>query len=254
MSIINRSTVHSKYFDPTLQQIISEKSISNSVAIENLSIKFEKKLDTDKSVVTPNETINQKLLLTNNSAFDIVNINIKSILNDSAKFVKGSVKVNNVSYPNFDIVKGFNLPQPLDKSSKIIIQYSLKVDQAPPFDKVLSHIAINYTANGEKFEENTNKTLTRIIDNNIEIKKTASSYLVTPKSQVTITHKITNLCKFSQNNLLFVDLLPSDVVFVDGSVKIDGILQPELNAVRGIKLKCLSQNSATTITYDVRIK
>ena len=98
-------------------------------------------------------------------------MNIKSILNDSAKFVEGSVKINNVSYPNFDIVTDFNLPQTLDKSSKIIIQYSLKVDQTPTIDKILSHITINYTANGEKIEENTNKTLTRIINNNIEIKK-----------------------------------------------------------------------------------
>jgi uncharacterized repeat protein (TIGR01451 family) len=81
--------------------------------------------------------------------------------------------------------------------------------------------------------------------------KSVSAPTVCVGSTVTYTITISNTCTQPITALLLVDNPPAGLVFVPGSVIVDGISRPNENPAQGIQLSNLTSGESTTVNFTV---
>lgn len=251
--INNQSQITSKYTlpDQTEQQATTQ---SNVASTENMTTSFLKQQTSPKLQVLRGETITQTLTLTNNSELVITNINIKEVISNDGTFKPGSVKINDVSYENFNIVTGFNLPEDIQPNSSTKITFDVEIKQEPVVDVVNLVAVVKYETDNLVFEENSNVIALEVLNQSLSVTKSANKKAVIKGQTITFVNLITNNGSIINTDVFFKDELPEGTEFVAGSVKIDNTPREELDPTKGFAISDLNPNDEINITFDVLVK
>lgn len=253
MQIVNRSTLQSTY-KPTADKEVRVETNSNAEIIENMSESFEKKKYSQKEFANTGEELEQEITLNNLSNFVITDVTIMDYMSEGARFKTGSVKINGEAFPNVNPLEGFTLPMPINPADPYVqITYTIIIDENPPYEQISNTASIRYSVEDIEFVEDTNTVTIQIVGKKIEIVKSANYPVAVSGSTITFTHKIKNYGSFTHTKLMFTDPLPMGITFVKGSVKVDGVQQPDFDPTVGFALNDLPANSTTTVTFDVRV-
>lgn len=127
---------------------------------------------------------------------DIENIRLKETIGQGASFKEGSVTLDDVSYPNFDLVKGITLPNKLVPNSGIVVSYILVIDDKPTVNSVSLKTNITYDVNEiRNLSEDTLEIVIDITDNKIVIEKTSSQSVVISGTEFMYQNVIKNIGK-----------------------------------------------------------
>ncbi len=252
--ITNQSEVTSKYTLPD-QSIHENKVTSNLSTTENLSESFIKQRTSSKEFATPQEEILQTLTLTNQSEYEMTNIFIKEQLEGDATFVDGSVEINDVPYQNFNITIGFTLPDTLPTNQTQTIKFKIKISDKPEKDVVNMQSQIKYDVNErENIEEYSNAVSVQISTEKLEIVKESTKTIVVAGDTLTFVNTITNTGTLVNTEIKFVDNLPQEVEFINGTVKIDEEVQASFDPTVGFNLKDLNPGDKVVVKFDVKVK
>lgn len=252
--ITNQARVTSKYTLPdfTAKYNDVQSNLSSTAYMTDL---FSKQKNLDKTQACPNQKITQYLTLTNNSDYTIFDIVVFDTITSGATVDDGTVKINDIAYPNFDARDGIYLPNDLAAGDTVIISYTLTVDDNTTAKNVTLISNITYSVNEvEGLNENSNRVSFEILNNKIQISNNCSKTAVISGDTIVFTHTISNTGDLTNMDLFFKDTISDGAEFVSGSVTIDGTADITLDPTKGFDLQPLDAKQQTTVTYQAQIQ
>ncbi len=251
--IKNMSNITSNY---TISGEVKEYSTkSNESKTENLSVAFTKDRSSMYEYGYSKDEILQSILLSNDSMSEISNIRLKETINGPASFKQGSVTIDEEPYENLDIMNGLTLPNSMKANSLLLVSYVLVIDENPDGSSVKVKTNVTFDANEVKnMSEFTPEVEIAITDNKLTVDKTSNKSVVIAGDTLMYQHVITNIGKYKNQNIFFVDNLPASVTFVSGSVKVNNEQKPDFNPISGFSLDELDINGHHIITFDVTVE
>ncbi|MGN0961932.1 MAG: hypothetical protein ACI4PF_07055 [Christensenellales bacterium] len=253
MVITNQSNLTSKYVlpDQTEKDYSTESNISTT---ENMTESFIKEKSLEKEYVLPGEEVKQTLVLTNNSEYEILSVNIQDTLSEGATFKAGSVEIDGTPYEDFDPATGFELPSGiLGDGGTTTVEFIIVVDAEPEVESITDKSTINYQVNEAELTEDTSEVTLNVVVNKITIVKTSNASAVISGQTLTYQNVITNEGSITNTDLFFTDPIPEGTTFVDGSVLIDDVEQPDYDPATGFALDELQSGASVTIKFDVTV-
>lgn len=249
--ITNQSSLTSKYTTPDgLQNNYTTQS--NVLTTENMTTSFLKEKTADKDYGFPKDELTITLTLTNNSQFPITNITISDSITPGATFKQGTIMVDNILQPTFDIT-GFTLPQPLQPNTSATVTYTLVVDDAPATTLVKVRSNIEYIVEGVNLTEHTDEVSIAIEKEEVTIAKTSNKSAVISGDRLMFQNDVKNLGNILNTDVQFYDPIPAGTTFEKGSVEIDGTKYPNYDPQTGFKLDDLSPGKTITIRFFVTV-
>ncbi|MGN1200790.1 MAG: hypothetical protein ACI4R8_00800 [Candidatus Caccovivens sp.] len=253
MAITNQSNLTSKYTlpDQTEQEVSTDSNLSTTA---NMTESFTKVKSYEKDYASPSEELTQTLVLTNNSEYEIMSVNIKDTLSEGATFKAGSVEIDGTPYEDFDPEAGFELPDIIEgNGGTSTITFGVVINDNPEVENITDTATISYQVNEVELSENSNTVTINIVANKIVIEKTSSASAVISGQTLTFHNVIKNEGSFANTDLFFTDPIPEGTTFVEGSVKIDDVEQPDYDPATGFALEELQPGGSITVTFDVMV-
>lgn len=256
MIIYNHSNVTFDYTLPD-QTVVSGSQDSNTVQTEVLTDAVTKVKSSNKAFLNESETALQTVVVTNNSATTLTALLFKDIMGAGATYVVGSVTVNGVSQPAYDLVTGFALPD-LPSGGNVTVTYSILANNPKTNDSVTNRGALTYTVNDPNrgpvtYTENTNDVLIALVSSRIAVVKSVDKAFATRGENLHYTSVVTNTGSLTKTNLQFRDVIPAGTAFVNGSVRIDGVLYPAYNPSAGFPLNDMVSGASITVEFDATV-
>lgn len=254
MKITNQSTLTSKITlpDTSEQEVTTLSSESNT---EHMTQSFLKEKSAAKNFASPGDEIEQTITLTNNSDYEITDIQIQDKLSAGANFKAGSLTVDEESKPDEDPIVGFSLGKSLSKNGgKSVIKYTIKIDENTPEQTITNTAEITYTVNERiDLQESTNTVEISLINNKIVVTKTSDKSAVISGDKLTYIISIKNEGNMENKDLNLKDPLPSSVTFVENSVKINDVVTQDANPINGFALPALPVGGEIKVAFEVTI-
>lgn len=251
--INNQSQVTSTYTLPDTSTKTSDVK-SNVSSTEYMTTSFTKVRSTAKNFGESGDEIEQTLVLTNSSEFQIFNVSIKENISNDAEFKTGSVTIDGEAQPTFDIVTGFELPDAIEANGEVTIKFMVTIKDSPTSDLVNMNSTITYSVNEvQDLVENSNVVTINLTSNAITIKKTSNKTAVIKGDKLMFQNVIKNEGNATNTDVTFKDDIPEGTSFVVGSVKIDNVTKEDADPAVGIKLEDLAPSAEVTITFEVTV-
>ena len=251
MTISNESQVQFSYTLPD-GSTETETRTSNIVKTEVISYSFIKVKSSNKTFLQEGEKATQTVQLTNNSLFNISNLFFTDTMSTGATHVSGSVTVNGVSQPSYDVSTGFALAD-LAPNGVATVTYDVIADNPLTVTPVQNFGTVNYSVGSQNFNENTNTISLIVVSNRLTIIKTVDKEFAVIGDKLHYVSTITNTGTLVKTNLTFTDPIPTGTSFVSGSVKIDGVSQPSYDPAVGFPFANLAVGASTVVEFDVTV-
>lgn len=253
-TIKNKSQVRANYTAPdqTTQTITFE---SNESVVENLSVAFVKDKSSLLDYGAPKDEILQSILLANESLSEITNIRLEEIIGEGASFKPGSVEIDNVPFPDMDIVAGITLPNSFQPKSGAVVSYVLVIDEQTSATSVALKTKVTFNANEvEDMSEFTPEVVVKITENKLVIDKTSNKTVVISGDTLMYQSVIKNTGKIRNTSVFFKDEIPQGTVFVPKSVRINKALSDEgFDPTVGFEVGALEVGGEIEVTFEVTI-
>ncbi len=249
--ITNQSSLTSKYTTPDGQQK-NYQAQSNVYMVENMTTSFLKEKDVSKDFAYAKDEIEQTLTLTNNSDYTITDIVISDNISPGATFKTGSIKIDGVEQPTFDIT-GFKLPNDLQTGANTKITYTLVIDDAPTASEINLISNVEYQVNGENLVEQSEQVTISLEKLEVVIQKSSDKTAVISGQTITFQNDIKNLGNVPNTEVRFTDPIPAGTTFVEGSVEVDGENKPTFNPETGFDVGELSVGKTITVKFKVTV-
>lgn len=256
MIVTNQSNVKYSYTIPG-EPTKSGEEYSNPVETEILSSAISKVKTSDKTVIAEGETAHQTVVITNNSGVALQNVTFKDVMSGGATYVPGSVAINGVAQPSYDLITGFPLPN-IPAGGSVSVTYTIIADNPLTTTPVTNYATITYTVNDPNrgpvtYSENTNEVSIQIVSVRMTNVKSVDKGVAVSGETLHYTSVITNTGTVNKTNLTFIDPIPAGTTFVPGSVKINGTSYPAYNPNAGFALPDLAAGESVTVEFDVKV-
>lgn len=253
--ILNKATVSSTFTLPDFTKKYNNVE-SNYVRTENLSTSFLKVKSSSKTFVISGQKVDVSLSLTNSSALTISNIQIADEIDGDATFDVGTLKINDVAYPDFDPVQGFAFPFSITQADvPYDITYTLTVSATPTIANLTVFSTLNYSIDdGTQFTEESNPVSLPIVNNAISITSDFDKSAVLVGQPLKITSVITNSGTLTNKEVVYINPIPAGTRFVADSVVIDDVSAPTLNPSLGLPLSDIAPNDTKRISFDLIVE
>lgn len=254
-TITNESNLEYQYkIDPNGNS--QTKNLQSNIVTTNLITPNLSMVKTvDKTYATIGDILNYTVNLTNNGNILLSNINFKDVLPSGATFVSGSVKVDNVSQPTYDITTGFNLGSMILLGTKTVT-FQAEVTSLPTPNTIINKATttFNYLIVSIITGNSQSNTVTTTVNvTNLSIVKSANVTDVEVGDELIYTIVITNNGNIDATNINFQDTLNPALSFVTGSVTINGTSQGSYNPNIGFTIPNMIPNATTTVVFEANV-
>lgn len=258
-TVNNSSIISYSYYVNPADQPITKTSNSNTVTtiINNYSANLTKNVD--KAYATIGDIIDYKITANNTGTVTLSNVNFKDILPNGITFVDGSVIIDGVSKPSFNPNTGFLINDVLPGGDVVVI-FKATVTSVPIPAQINNKADITFkyqlSPTSPYIDGNltSNTVTTNITNMNVTNTKSVSKLYATINDTLTYTSVIANNGNVNIENTNFIDNLRSEVSFVEGSVKIDGVAYENYDPTVGFTLGTINPSSTKTVTFEVLVK
>lgn len=256
MIVTNQSNVKYSYTIPG-EPTKSGEEYSNPVETEILSSAISKVKTSDKTVIAEGETAHQTVVITNNSGVTLQNVTFKDVMSGGATYVPGSVAINGVSQPSYDLITGFPLPD-IPAGGSVSVSYTIIADNPLTTTPVTNYATITYTVNDPNrgpvtYSENTNDVSIDVVSVRMTNVKSVDKGVAVSGETLHYTSVITNAGTVDKTDITFIDPIPAGTTFVPGSVRINGTVYPAYNPDAGFALPDLAAGESVTVEFDVTV-
>lgn len=256
MNITNQSNVTYNAVVPNQAGTPGELA-SNTVNTEILSYLISKVLRADKTSAKEGETVHNTVTVTNNSKTKLVYTFISNPTPEGATYVAGSVKINGVVQPTYDLITGFYLPD-LNPGESITVEYDLRINNPATVTTVTDKSEFQYTVNDPvrgnvSFREYTDPVTINVLSVKLSVVKSVDKAFAAKGDTLTYTVTITNEGNVNINDIYFTDNIPQGTTFVEGSVSINGNNVSAYRPDIGYSVANLPPNDSATTSFQVTI-
>lgn len=256
MIIYNSATVDYKYTLPD-QSVVSAESVSNIVQTENLESAVTRTKASDKAFMREGERSTQTVIITNNSATAMFDILLRDFMSEGGKYVDGTVTVNGVSQPVYDMKTGIPLPD-LNPSEIATVTYIIEAGPMTPEQNIVNDAAVGYSVTDPargvvNFAARTNLVTIPVVGDSMKVVKSVDKNYATKGDRLTYTSVVTNTGTLAQSDLVFKDAVPAGTTFVPDSVVIDGVPKVGYDPAVGFPLANLAVGASVTVAFQVTV-
>ena len=251
MIITNQSNVEFTYTLPD-GSTQTENRDSNLVNTEVLTDNFTKIKSSNKTFVKEGEVAEQTVVLTNGTAQNLTNMFFKDVMTSGATYVSGSVTVNGTSYPAYDLINGFIVPD-MAPNDVTTIKYNIISNNPLTENLVTNRGNVAYAVNNINFNENTDDVNIVVVSSRLGIIKQVDRAVAVSGDILHYTNTVPNTGTTTKTALTFQDNIPAGSTFVPGSVKINSISYPAYNPQSGFALPDLLVGASNIVEFDVRV-
>ena len=254
MIITNQSNIS---YDSVLPDGQTEPGVKDSNIVSTEILNIGKLKSTAKTFIKEGEQTTQQVTFTNTSNYVLQNLFFTDSLSDGAEHIPGSVFIDGVSYPLYDVVAGFALPD-LPVGNNTTISYSV-VANNPKTKSIVDNFAtlqfdVSDPISGSRtFNQDTITVSFAVISTNLSITKSVDKTYAIAGDNLHYTSLIENKGSQKIENMIFKDILQSGITFVDGSVKIDGVSYPLYNPITGFALDDIDAGGTRNVEFDVTV-
>lgn len=208
------------------------------------------------SVASPGEVVNITITLYNTSGYEVSNIHITDTISEGATFQAGSVTIGGISYAGISIVSGFDVNQIIPSGNSETITYKI-VMANPMIDGVFDvkiQSSLTYNVYRIAYTQESSVYTVDFPHGEMEIIKSSDKSVVTSGQFLKYQNIIKNTGTLTDNNVVFTDVIPQELTFVEGSVVIDGEKFEDYNPVDGISLGTISGKSQKIVSFETFVK
>lgn len=250
-------TDYSYHIDPSKPAVLgtsTSNTVTTLININNVTITKNVNL----AYATIGNILKYTVNIANLGTVDATNINFRDVIPTGLTFVTGSVKIDGVAYPSYDPYNSFSLST-LIVGASTVVTFDAAVTSVPnpSLIKNKATITYNYRINpaGPDIitEITSNEATTQINKENLTITKAVDKAYATIGDVLTYSFNLTNSGNVNLTNIIFIDSLPSHVSFNEGSVKVNGVTQPDFNPTTGFALDTLQPLDTTTVSFTITI-
>ncbi|BCN32025.1 DUF7507 domain-containing protein [Anaeromicropila herbilytica] len=256
--IANTSSVQFHYQVDPNGTILTKNQISNEVVTNIVLGRLSVVKSLDKFIATLGDEILYSIRITNDGNVMNSNIAFKDLPSAGVSFKPGSVKINNVSKPDYNPITGFNLDN-IDVGNVVNVTFTVIVDMVPATNKVTNQAVINfeYLVNPQqqpyKDTAYSNTVTTNISYGNLKVTKEVDKQYATIGEGLTYTITIINIGNIDATNVVFLDPTPHNTNFVLGSVTVNGTSYPDYNPEAGFQLNTMTPGQIIKVVYKVKV-
>ena len=253
----NAIAAFSYYIDPT-QQPITKTTTSNTVTTVINTYTATLTKNVDKAYAIVGDVLNYEVTATNNGTVALTNVNLKDIIPNGATFVVGSVIIDGVSKPDVNPNTGFIINNVLP-GGNVVVMFKATVDSipSPPQINNIANITFKYqlspTSPYIDASLTSNTVTTNIRTMSVSNTKNVNKTYATVEEILTYTSVITNNGNIDITDTNFIDILPHNITFVTGSVKIGSTIYQDYDPNVGFLLETITPGSSVSITFDARV-
>lgn len=251
------TTTYNYYINPA-EQPISKTATSNTVTtvINAYSANLTKYVD--KAYATIGDELSYTIVATNTGTVPLTTINFIDIIPTGATFITGSVTVEGVSKPNANPNSGFIIND-VPAGGNVVVMFRANVTSIPTPQVInnTSYITFKYQLtptspyiDGNLTSNTATTSLSKVTVTNV---KSVNKTYATKDDVLTYTSTITNTGIASLDNTQFIDNIASQLTFVPGSVKINGIAYPNYNPHTGFTLGNITTGTSVTVSFDATV-
>lgn len=207
------------------------------------------------SHVSIGDIITYNIVCTNDSNLAFSDIFISNHLNPNLKFVKGSIKINNINRPDLNILCGVSIGR-LGTSCKSTLTFEVEV-----ISKVNDTITLNtcaeciYKENNEEKSTIENSIIALYIYNpSIYIKKTVDKHNVSLNDKITYKIELVNNGDIFLDKIVFKDDIYENLEVIEGSFTVNSKVVNEFDLENGVMVGSLGINDYILIEYDAIVR
>lgn len=203
------------------------------------------------------DTITYTVTISNTGTASAASIVLSDNLPAGSTFIPGSVIVNGVSRPTYDITTGAPLGS-LAFGSSFTVTYRATITSVPTPQQIANMANAAFTfqsvAGGNIISGviPSNTVTTPVYSPRIAIVKSASTANGSVGSTVTYTLQISNTGNIGAT-MNVTDNIPAGTSFVPNSFKVNGTTIPGANPVTGVNIGTVAAGGSSTVTFNVLI-
>lgn len=240
-------------------QYYSKSTQSNTVSTIIVMPKLTATKTVDKMYATLQDILNYSILVKNDGNTTISQLFFADFLSNGAVFKSGTVIIDGVSYPNYDPIQGFNLPNNLVAGNTCLVQFQVTVTTLPSPPQVTNYAVSNglyhIDPQGPTYSISTtsNTVTTNINIGSLSNTKTVDKTYAKVNDTITYTSTITNTGNVNATSLFFTDSLQQELTYISGTVSINGVVYPALNPITGFELSNLAPGQTVIVSFNAKI-
>lgn len=231
-------------------------SISNTVTtpVSQAIVTIAKSASTLNATV--GDTFSYSFTLTN-SGNAAATVTLSDQVPTGASFVDNSVLINGVPTPGVSPITGIPVGV-IAAGASTTVSYVVNIVSFPASRQLVNQAsaAYNFTlSNGRVVNRsaNSNTVTVNVALPNVALVKSVNQTDAVVGDTLTFTSVLTNNGIANVNNIVLRDPLQSNVAFVPGSVKVQGVTRPDASPESGISLGTLAPGASVTVTFEVTI-
>ncbi|MEG2983643.1 MAG: hypothetical protein RR835_03005 [Peptostreptococcaceae bacterium] len=258
-SVINYAVGTFNYKVDPNGQYYSKSTLSNTVSTILIIPSLTTTKNVDKSYATLQDVLNYSILVKNSGNTTISQLFFSDALSNGAVVKSGTVIIDGISYPDYDPVTGFDLPNNLIAGNTSLVQFQAIVTTLPSPPQVTNYATSNgvYKIDPQgsyyPISSTSNTVTTNINLGSLSNTKSVDKMYAKVDDTVTYTSTIINTGNVNATSLYFVDVLQDALTYISGSVRINNVLYPSLDPTIGFDLSDLGSNQTVTVTFDAKI-
>ncbi|NMM62655.1 DUF11 domain-containing protein [Clostridium sp. P21] len=256
--VTNSSLIQFSYkVDPNGSTIIKNQA-SNTVITNVVLGKINAVKIVNKSIATIGDELIYTVTLTNVGNVIDSNVFFQDTPSKGTTFKAGSVKIDNISKPNYDPTVGFTIGD-IGIGNVVTVTFIATVVSVPDTNQVTNQAAITFEflidPKQPVYTETiySNTVTTNIAYGNLSVTKVVNKQYATIGEQLTYTIKIVNIGNINATNIVFLDPIPRNSTFVLGSVTINGISYTDYNPSAGFNLNTMVPGQIIIVVYKVQL-
>lgn len=174
----------------------------------------------------------------NSGNVDAINIIFTDSIPVGTTFVLDSVTINGVLQPDANPENGIPIGTIPPNSSKTIL-FQVQTNNPPTETEIVNQSSVTYqyvsipTAPPVNRSANSNIVTTSLQNANIISVKSADITFVSIGQFITYTNTLQNIGTVPANNTVFIDNIPEGTIFIEDSLSINNVIQPDTNPENG---------------------
>ncbi|GAA0744607.1 hypothetical protein [Clostridium oceanicum] len=255
----NKSNVDYKYQIGPNEPVEDGSEESNQVTTDISEITVNLLKEADKEFVEVGDIITYTNTIENNSTLEINNVNFVDRVPTNTSFVLNSVKVDNIVRPGENPSNGISIGD-IPVSESIVVEFRVIVQSLPNDKQILNESQVNYeyqvSPNDpvENGSEDSNQVITNVEEIDIAINKVADRNFASVGDIITYTSIVQNNSTIGIDNVIFIDSVPANTIFIPNSVKIDDVDRPGENPSNGINLGDINSLGSIVVEFQVQVE
>ncbi|SHH95345.1 conserved repeat domain-containing protein [Clostridium collagenovorans DSM 3089] len=254
-SIINYANGTFSYKVDPNGQLYNSTASSNTVSTIIVVSSMTANKTVDLAYATISNILNYKIIVKNTGTAIITALNFIDTLSNGATFVEGSVVVDGASKPLLNPINGFALSNLL-VGATTEVAFQVQVTSVPNPSQITNYAfvsgvyKINPAGADHTVSTTSNTVSTQINLGSLTNTKSVDKMYAKVGDTITYTSQITNVGNVNAVTLEFHDVLQAELSYVSGSVRVNGVINPNLNPTVGMPLVNLAPGQTVTVAFD----